>query len=106
MKPLPTYLQNQITKWKRSTGGELYHGSTFVDEVYLSATELLVAKLISSNLAPKEVGSQLNRSHKTIDKHVSSLYRKLRARGYQINNFVALTHWVLKNKLIQIADCI
>jgi DNA-binding NarL/FixJ family response regulator len=60
----------------------------------LTARELEVLKLVGSGLANREIADQLNRSTRTVDAHLRSIYAKLGIRTRS-----AATRYAIENGL-------
>ncbi len=66
-------------------------------EAALTPRETEIVRLITSGLTVREVASEIYRSHKTVECHMTNIYRKT-----GVNSNVRLTRWAIHNGLIEV----
>ena len=71
----------------------------FNNEVDLSNREIEIIKLVCENQTSYSIGKTLGISSRTVERHLSNIYRKI-----SVNSAVSLVIYAIKNKLFTISD--
>ena len=66
------------------------------DEILLSEREVEILRLVADGLSNKEIGNQLNISHRTVDTHRNNLMKKL-----DIHNVAGLVRYAFQHGIIE-----
>ena len=61
-------------------------------DAHLSERELEIIELVAAELTNQEIGARLSISKRTVDNHVSNIFKKTGSR-----NRVGLVNWALSN---------
>nr|WP_294988347.1 response regulator transcription factor [uncultured Sediminibacterium sp.] len=76
-----------------------YLSNKFNNEVDLSNREIEIIKLVCENQTSYSIGKTLGISSRTVERHLSNIYRKI-----SVNSAVSLVIYAIKNKLFTISD--
>lgn len=99
---LPPETLSEIVVWRNAGLSELRQLSQVTLVAYnLTYVEYLVAKLIAMNLPRKCIASSIGRSHKTIEKHIDSVFHKLK-----VHTAIELVHWAIVRGVIKPGECV